>query len=72
MDAKEARRSGRVDMSDSASTRAEASPTTSVLVERIFEGTGEMAQLIRNTDWSRIPLGPIEAWPQSLRTEGAS
>ena len=27
-----------------------------------------MAALIRATDWSQTPLGPIEAWPQSLRT----
>jgi signal transduction histidine kinase/CheY-like chemotaxis protein len=67
MDAKEATRAERSDMSDSAGTRGKA-PTTSALVERIFEGTGEMAQLIRSTDWSRTPLGPIEAWPQSLRT----
>jgi PAS domain S-box-containing protein len=27
-----------------------------------------MAGLIREHDWSRTPLGPIEQWPQSLRT----
>ncbi|SDF75288.1 MULTISPECIES: ATP-binding protein [unclassified Duganella] len=31
-------------------------------------GGGEMAALIATIDWSRTPLGPIEAWPQSLRT----
>jgi hypothetical protein len=31
-------------------------------------GGGEMARLIREKDWSRTPLGPIEEWPQSLRT----
>jgi signal transduction histidine kinase len=31
-------------------------------------GGGEMAKLIKATDWSRTPLGPIESWPQSLRT----
>src|SRR3954469_9246122 len=31
-------------------------------------GTSEMADLIRRKDWSRTPLGPIETWPQSLRT----
>ena len=31
-------------------------------------GGGEMGALIRATDWSRTPLGPVEAWPQSLRT----
>ncbi|HWW07591.1 ATP-binding protein [Collimonas sp.] len=38
------------------------------LAEQIFAGKGEMASLIRATDWSKTPLGPIEAWPQSLRT----
>ena len=31
-------------------------------------GGGEMGQLIRNFDWSRTQLGPIESWPQSLRS----
>src|SRR5256886_4573827 len=31
-------------------------------------GGGEMGKLVRSKDWSRTPLGPIESWPQSLRT----
>jgi PAS domain S-box-containing protein len=31
-------------------------------------GGGEMGKLIREMDWSETPLGPIESWPQSLRT----
>src|SRR6185503_5672891 len=31
-------------------------------------GGGEMGQLIRDYDWSQNPLGPIESWPQSLRS----
>ncbi|WP_239576486.1 ATP-binding protein [Archangium primigenium] len=31
-------------------------------------GGGEMGALIRSMDWSRTPLGPVERWPQSLRT----
>ncbi|MFN7948819.1 MAG: PAS domain S-box protein [Blastocatellia bacterium] len=31
-------------------------------------GGGEMGMLIRELDWSRTPLGPLEKWPQSLRT----
>jgi PAS domain S-box-containing protein len=27
-----------------------------------------MGKLIREMDWSRTPLGPIESWPQSLKT----
>lgn len=30
-------------------------------------GGGEMGALIRANDWSRTPLGPIEAWSPSLR-----
>ena len=38
------------------------------LAEQIFAGKGEMAALIRGADWSKTPLGPVDAWPQSLRT----
>lgn len=31
-------------------------------------GGGETGELIRNFDWSKTPLGPISAWPQSLKT----
>src|SRR5947208_8549728 len=31
-------------------------------------GGWEMGKLIRSMDWSKTPLGPIESWPQSLRT----
>ena len=29
---------------------------------------GEMAKLTREKDWSQNPVGPIDTWPQSLRT----
>ena len=32
---------------------------------------GETTSLIRNFDWSATPLGPIEHWPQSLKTATA-
>ncbi len=31
-------------------------------------GGGAMGQLTRNHDWSSTSLGPVETWPQSLRT----
>jgi hypothetical protein len=31
-------------------------------------GGGEMGELIRSMDWSTTPLGPLQTWPQSLRT----
>ena len=33
-----------------------------------LSGGGEMGALIRSMDWSATPLGPLETWPQSLRT----
>jgi signal transduction histidine kinase len=33
-----------------------------------LEAPGEMSALVRGFDWSQTPLGPIEAWPISLRT----
>jgi His Kinase A (phospho-acceptor) domain/PAS fold len=34
----------------------------------IFPGDSEMAQRMRELDWSKTPLGPASEWPQSLRT----
>ena len=31
-------------------------------------GGGETGQLIRSMNWLGTPLGPVESWPQSLRT----
>jgi len=36
--------------------------------EQFLSGGGEMGALIRSMDWSDNPLGPVENWPQSLRT----
>jgi PAS domain S-box-containing protein len=35
---------------------------------RFLAGGGEMGERIRAFDWSHSPLGPIEKWPQSLKT----
>ena len=31
-------------------------------------GGGQMGELIRAKDWSTTPLGPVDGWPQSLRS----
>ena len=31
-------------------------------------GGGEAGELVRNFDWSKTSLGPIEAWPAQLRS----
>ncbi|TWR26242.1 response regulator [Mucilaginibacter achroorhodeus] len=36
--------------------------------EQFLSGGGEMGKLIRTMDWSKTALGPVENWPQSLRT----
>ena len=33
-----------------------------------LKGGGEAGALIRALDWASTPLGPLETWPQSLRT----
>jgi PAS domain S-box-containing protein len=40
----------------------------SVDIRSVFPGDGEMATRCRAYDWSTTPLGPVSAWPQSLRT----
>jgi signal transduction histidine kinase len=37
-------------------------------VNQLVASGGEMGKLIGSKDWSKTPLGPIETWPQSLRT----
>ena len=47
------------------------SPTRTFATARPFawpNGIGEMAARIREHDWAATSLGPIEAWPQTLRT----
>ena len=37
-------------------------------IPEFLSGGGEMGQRIREYDWHATPLGPVETWPQSLRT----
>jgi signal transduction histidine kinase len=38
------------------------------MFDEIFSGGSEMARLMREMDWSRTSLGPVERWPQPLKT----
>ncbi|MVN78804.1 GAF domain-containing protein [Hymenobacter sp. HMF4947] len=38
------------------------------MAQVFFEGGGEMGERIRQLDWSQTLLGPVDTWPQSLRT----
>ncbi len=44
------------------------SPIRASISPEFLSGGGEMGQLIREFDWSKTPLGPVDGWPQSLRT----
>lgn len=37
-------------------------------VPEFLSGGGEMGQRIREFDWSATAIGPVQSWPQSLRT----
>lgn len=34
----------------------------------VLSGGGEMGAVMRSLDWRATPIGPVEHWPQSLRT----
>jgi len=47
---------------------SEALPEYTPTANHFLSGSSDMASLILSKDWSSTPLGPIERWPQSLRT----
>ena len=48
--------------------RALVNLARAAVVPDFLDGGGEMGKLIAAMDWSKTPLGPFDAWPQSLRT----
>jgi len=42
-------------------------PSSTGIADFMASG-GEMGKVVRAKDWSKTPLGPIDGWPQSLRT----
>jgi len=44
------------------------SPARMPLSATVLSGGGEMGALMRAFDWGLTPVGPVEMWPQSLRT----
>src|SRR5690349_25140060 len=50
------------------STNTQLSTVTPASASDVVVGGGEMGSLIRGLDWANTPLGPIERWPQSLRS----
>jgi PAS domain S-box-containing protein len=45
-----------------------SSPRAALTTSGFIVGDSETVQLIRSKDWSRTSLGPIDSWPQVLRT----
>ncbi len=43
-------------------------PMTPPAISDFLSGGGDMGARMRAFDWSQTPLGPTEAWPQSLKT----
>ena len=37
-------------------------------LDEVREGEATVGQLVQEFDWAKTPLGPIAAWPQSLKT----
>ena len=35
---------------------------------QLFDGGGELGERMKEIDWSQTSLGPVESWPQSLKT----
>ncbi len=44
------------------------SSTSPTIARDCLAGGGDMGALMRAFDWSTTPFGPVERWPQSLRT----
>jgi hypothetical protein len=45
-----------------------ADQATPATPDPVLAGGGDMGARMRAHDWSRTPLGPVEQWPQSLKT----
>jgi signal transduction histidine kinase/AmiR/NasT family two-component response regulator len=42
--------------------------STDTISQDVLRGGGEMGKLMRSIGWSQTSVGPVSAWPQSLRT----
>src|SRR4051812_26458336 len=51
-----------------ASGRIPLSQPPSPSTPGFLQGGREMAKVVLSTDWSKTQLGPLDRWPQSLRT----
>ncbi len=54
------------------SSSQEPSSTPMDAVSLLFANGGEMGRLCREAEWAATPLGPVDAWPPSLKTTAAT
>src|SRR6185312_3140087 len=55
-------------MSIEAPRVQQAQNASSSNVEALFAGGGETGSLMASMDWASTPLGPVQNWPQNLKT----
>lgn len=55
-------------LASSGDPMLEYGPSARESCPAFLAGGGEMAERMRALDWSATPLGPVAAWPSSLRT----
>jgi len=55
-------------MSIDAPRVQQAQNANSTNVEALFAGGGETGSLMASMDWASTPLGPVQNWPQNLKT----
>ena len=51
-----------------APSRTPAPSAPASAEERLFSGGGAMGAILAAIDWAKSSLGPVETWPQTLRT----
>lgn len=59
---------GLLSLSDPGAASAPMAPQLDSPLPEWLTGSGNLGELIGRHDWSKTPLGPISAWPQSLKT----
>jgi len=57
-----------VDTKSNAINPPDAVASVGAPARDLFAGGGEMGAIMHAMDWSKTKLGPVEAWPSSLRT----
>lgn len=57
-----------VDSESNAVLPPDVATSVGTAAKDLFAGGGEMSAIMREMDWSKTKLGPVETWPRSLKT----